>query len=318
MLHKEIIRFKSGVYKITCMQNNKVYIGGSKNIYNRYHTHQTKLSQNIHNCKDLQLDYLKYGRNEFILEVLEYCDLEEITIKEQYYNDLFELEVKYNKREFVETNKNLVISEDLKQRISNTLKEKNKKLEALGLPKLNPQNLDKWKPIIMYDLEGNFLKEFTSINKASKELIDSDNLVSCIGKICKERKGRYTNYQFRYKSDNLEKISNHINTHSRIVILKNILNNKIEKFNSLKEVSDFFGVKGINSSINRGKYKEWIVIPSPDKIGLKLENPEVDNQLPTIQSQNSSIEVQRLDNSNDIQIIQEIPTISSPLIDDIV
>ena len=63
MLHKTIIRFKAGIYKISNLSNDKFYIGSSVNLYNRFHTHSTKLKSNIHKSKHLQSSYNKYGKD---------------------------------------------------------------------------------------------------------------------------------------------------------------------------------------------------------------------------------------------------------------
>lgn len=39
MKNEELLPHASGIYKITNLINGKVYIGQSKDIYNRYHYH---------------------------------------------------------------------------------------------------------------------------------------------------------------------------------------------------------------------------------------------------------------------------------------
>ena len=50
----------SGVYRITCLDNNKNYIGSSDNIMRRLKTHERQLEQGSHNNRRLQHDYDKY------------------------------------------------------------------------------------------------------------------------------------------------------------------------------------------------------------------------------------------------------------------
>lgn len=60
-----------GIYKITCLGNNKVYIGESKSIYKRWFDHKRTLKQNNHHNQHLQNAWNKYGDLYFKFEVLE-------------------------------------------------------------------------------------------------------------------------------------------------------------------------------------------------------------------------------------------------------
>ena len=65
---------KSGVYKITNLINNKIYIGCSKNISSRYRSHICNLKQGKSECRILQKAVIKYGFINFSFEVIEVCD----------------------------------------------------------------------------------------------------------------------------------------------------------------------------------------------------------------------------------------------------
>ena len=73
LITKEQIN-KSGIYKITNIINNKIYIGCSKNISSRYRSHICDLKQNKSSCRILQSAVTKYGINNFTFEILEICD----------------------------------------------------------------------------------------------------------------------------------------------------------------------------------------------------------------------------------------------------
>ena len=51
----------SGVYKITIIVNNKIYIGSAVSIYERYYTHIGHLRKGKHRSKHLQSSFNKYG-----------------------------------------------------------------------------------------------------------------------------------------------------------------------------------------------------------------------------------------------------------------
>ena len=61
--------FNPGVYRITCLKNNKVYIGESANLLGRLGKHSDALEQNRHDCFELQKDFNHYGKSFFVFEI---------------------------------------------------------------------------------------------------------------------------------------------------------------------------------------------------------------------------------------------------------
>ena len=78
-----------GIYKITNVVNNKCYIGSSVRITERWYDHKTRLNANKHHSIKLQRSFNKYGSNNFVYEIIEECDIDNLLIKEQYYIDLY-------------------------------------------------------------------------------------------------------------------------------------------------------------------------------------------------------------------------------------
>lgn len=76
-----------GIYKITCIPTNKIYIGSSKNIYSRWNNHRWCLENNQHHNYFLQKDWNEYGSDNFIFEILELCEFQEQFNLEQDYLD---------------------------------------------------------------------------------------------------------------------------------------------------------------------------------------------------------------------------------------
>jgi group I intron endonuclease len=62
-----------GVYKITCLSTGKYYIGYSKEIEKRFHTHKMLLRASRHFNILLQRAYDKYGCDDFMFEILHTC-----------------------------------------------------------------------------------------------------------------------------------------------------------------------------------------------------------------------------------------------------
>lgn len=78
-----------GIYKIENIINHKVYIGQSVNIEFRWKEHLYSLIRGLHENKHLQNSWNKYGSSAFTFTVLELCDTEELTAREQFYIDKF-------------------------------------------------------------------------------------------------------------------------------------------------------------------------------------------------------------------------------------
>lgn len=78
---------KSGIY---CIINNpfqKVYVGQSKDLNSRIKHHLNALCIHKHECKTLQRDFDLYGEGNFSYQILEYCDISNLTEREQWWID---------------------------------------------------------------------------------------------------------------------------------------------------------------------------------------------------------------------------------------
>ena len=78
-----------GIYKITNITNNKVYIGYALNVKVRCKCHRVDLRANKHRNCHLQNAWNTYGETAFEFTVLEYCSKKELTTKEDYYCKYF-------------------------------------------------------------------------------------------------------------------------------------------------------------------------------------------------------------------------------------
>jgi group I intron endonuclease len=79
------INNNSGIYKITNLVNNKIYIGQSRHVKQRITGHFNKLKRNCHNNIYLQRSFNKYGIDNFKFEILCYCDISELSKNESFY-----------------------------------------------------------------------------------------------------------------------------------------------------------------------------------------------------------------------------------------
>lgn len=78
-----------GIYKVINLINNKLYIGQSKQIYKRLEDHYYNLSNNRHRNKHLQNSWNKHGEENFLFEILEVCDIENLDTIEKHYISLY-------------------------------------------------------------------------------------------------------------------------------------------------------------------------------------------------------------------------------------
>jgi len=85
MICNDILTGKSGIYKITNLINDKIYIGRSVNLKSRKSKHKTKISNTI-----ISRAIRKYGHDNFLFEVIEYCEIDKLVEREGYYLDLLQ------------------------------------------------------------------------------------------------------------------------------------------------------------------------------------------------------------------------------------
>lgn len=173
-----------GIYKITSPSGN-VYIGQSvdidrrKNYYNGLHCkRQPKLYKSLK----------KYSFKKHYFDIIEECSIEQLDIKEIYWKLYYINLLGWKKVLFCEIYDKgggprseitkLKISESNKGKSRPKTKEWASKLGGKGIPRVALR-----KPVIQYDLGGNFIKEWKSATEAELFMSgdkDKDNIRSCI------------------------------------------------------------------------------------------------------------------------------------------
>lgn len=76
---------KGGIYRITNKINSKIYIGSTCSFKDRKSKHKRKKLNTM-----ISRAIFKYGWDNFLFEVLEYCEKDVLIEKEQFYLDLFQ------------------------------------------------------------------------------------------------------------------------------------------------------------------------------------------------------------------------------------
>jgi len=101
----------SGIYKITCLSNNRIYIGSAVNLAARKNQHFRALKLNKHENKYLQRAYNKYGVEAFIWHVLQTIVKEvneshnDFKIRLAKVNEQFYLDTLLFAQEYIQSNK---------------------------------------------------------------------------------------------------------------------------------------------------------------------------------------------------------------------
>lgn len=187
-----------GIYKITNTKNNKVYIGSSSNLKRRSQTHLTKLRCDRHTSPHLQAAFNKYGQSSFKFQIIEEVNSdEELIPREQYWCDFYksnQREFGYNIRLVVETNRGVVISDELRKKLSDIKKGK------------TPSNLnlirEKQRRAVDLFLNGVLIDKFSSQEAVGKYLgIDHTAVNNVLREATKKIRG-FEQYSFSY-SDGL-------------------------------------------------------------------------------------------------------------------
>ena len=107
---------KSGIYCILNKKNKKRYVGSSNCLSKRFNNHKVKLRNNKHFNIHLQKAFNKYRENQFQFLVLEYCRINNLINREQYYMNLYN--VYKNGYNIAPTADRTIVSEETKRKIS--------------------------------------------------------------------------------------------------------------------------------------------------------------------------------------------------------
>jgi len=158
----------SGIYKITNLANNKIYIGSAVNIKNRFKTHKRLLKDNKHFNNHLQSAYVKYGIDNFNYEIIEVTTLREMLDREIYWITILNAnnsKYGYNKRIFVNSNLGIKLSDETKRKLRES---------HLGHKRSDEANKkiieSQYKKICQFNKTGEFIQTFNSLQSAAKSL----------------------------------------------------------------------------------------------------------------------------------------------------
>lgn len=186
------------IYIIRNLNNDKVYIGSSKNGIKRANEHKNDLIKGIHHNKHLQRSYNK--GNKFSIEILEQVSEDNKIEREKYYCILFN---SYDKRKgynMVEPQK-LPIRKLTRKEIENLINARRKAgyntSHLRSKEVIEKQVKRKYKKIEIFNLEGNLLE-------IAESMIDGERITGVkrqnISQICRGVKKQCKGFKFKIKA----------------------------------------------------------------------------------------------------------------------
>jgi hypothetical protein len=141
----------SGIYSLTNQDTGSIYIGSAVNLWDRLYDHVINHSSNLH----LQRAMAKYGLAVFTFKILEQCNPAQLLEREQYFlNKLFSLP------EYLRYNFSSIAGSPFGYRHT---KEALAKMSAAATGANNGRAVS----VTLYDLQGNIVKEFSTITEAA-------------------------------------------------------------------------------------------------------------------------------------------------------
>ena len=180
---------ESGIYKISSIDTGDFYIGSSINIKDRWIRHKKDLNKNRHHSIFLQMAWNKYGKSNFLFEVLQYCKKEECVMIEQLYID--SMKPCYNMSKSSSSRLGVKDSDETRQ------KKREGSIRAGNIPPRSTWELRK-KSVYMLDDSKNILREFDSLAEACRFIGRDASFVTCISRACKLEVKSY-NYYWKLK-----------------------------------------------------------------------------------------------------------------------
>jgi len=194
---------KSGIYRFKNFKNGKRYVGSAVDLSNRllFYYSPSKINSALQQGKSYICSaIIKYGLNNFSLEILEYCEPDKLLIREKYYIDLG---TEYNiiKDPTIPPMSGREHTNESKKKIS----DHQKKIDHPGRFKKGENNIMYGKPkslgagmpsqsIEVFDLQEKITTSYVSISTAARALGISPSVIDMyfFNNQKKPYKGRYT------------------------------------------------------------------------------------------------------------------------------
>lgn len=215
------------------------YCNSANGFYNRWSKHIYRLRKNIIKYNKLQEAYNEFGEENMIFKIIEECEPDKCIEREQFYIDKYESFTKgYNGCPLSNNNKGFKQTQKHKCAIYDKYKKKRDdlfpnieklynegkttreisdilKISRNVIKKIFKENLIKPKKvadytkrkIYQYDMNGELIKDWNSINQCSNEnQFNSNSIRLVLNGTCKQCKGFYFSDKLLSKLEVIEKI----------------------------------------------------------------------------------------------------------------
>lgn len=183
---------KSGIYTITNKINNKIYLGFSSFMERRNYKHFYHLKKGNHDNDKLQKAFNKYGKENFIFEILEECEVEHMCSLEHYWCNILNVHNDNYGYNILPTNPYSICkyhSQETKDKISNSKK---------GIaPRLNFNHNSATKLKIKNSLKKIIILQLDDIGNIIKEWLGYED----VAEFCNLNKGTLR-YRLKHNFDN--------------------------------------------------------------------------------------------------------------------
>nr|YP_009750532.1 GIY-YIG endonuclease [Tolypocladium cylindrosporum]QIJ60537.1 GIY-YIG endonuclease [Tolypocladium cylindrosporum] len=191
---------KPGIYHWINKLNGNSYVGSGMNLSKRIGEYY-KESELKRNPRPIHAALLKHGYTNFTLEILEYCKLDELLKREQYYLDLLNLEynilkhaysllgfkhsaenlAKFKLKTISEEHKNILSSVHLGKEVSQETRDKlslatanyskNNPLSPEALANITAKTTEReGKSVQLLNIQTNEILDFPTLTKAAEHL----------------------------------------------------------------------------------------------------------------------------------------------------
>lgn len=207
---------KCGIYCIINTRDGKVYIGKSKNIYNRIiqHTYSLK-TKDKHENRYLVNAWHKYGRENFTYCVLEYLEIDEDLLRDRelYWMQRFDsTNRKYGYNLRMDSSTNMIVHEETRKKMSQSMSgEKN--------PNYNNKWSDEMKQYMSNLKKQQYRDGVVTVNmdgvrkgiaNRKQKFIDNPESLQHMKRLLKEKNTKYQIYQYDKKTLDLVKVWDYI------------------------------------------------------------------------------------------------------------
>ena len=151
----------SGIYKITCLATNQMYVGYSVNLKDREGKYR---KMNIPNQPLIRESIQKHGWENHKFEIIEYCEKEQLKIREKYWiKKLNTFNHGLNKN--IGGGGPITHTEETKSKISKYRKGR-KQSENTKLKRSQSMKGKNNRPVYQFDLNRNLINKFNSLTEA--------------------------------------------------------------------------------------------------------------------------------------------------------